>query len=288
MEHRRPPSSGDDERGWEPFAGVDMGMFWTDSGAQNQYRTMTFMTGVSRQYYNPAKDSFFLLAGFIDGGIADYDVEADYGFLAGPHITGDGKLRYLGVGLMTRYRWSNGFRLEGSARTGRIRNTFDSEFTSADQMRLHYELETPYYALHFGLGREWFTSNNSSLDLVARYFWTRQDGDDYLLSDGDTVTFDKNISHRGRVGARYNKFKNERLSLYLGASYEHEFDSKTRGYLWGQPFETPNHSGGTGIGEIGVIFKSTPEHRFNVEAGIQGHFGVRRGVSGGLRLGYEF
>jgi outer membrane autotransporter protein len=279
------PSSGDQDRGWDPFAGVDAGVFWTHKGSRNKYRTFTFIAGLARQVYMPDRDSSFLLAAFVDGGFSNYDVDADAGRL----YDGDGSVRYLGGGIMTRYRWDNGFRLEGSARAGKIESKFTAPNFIADNGRsLHFEFETPYYALHFGVGHEWMLSENSTIDLLARYFWTKQDAKSFNLSTGERLAYDKTISQRFRIGSRYTKMKSERFSYYLGAHYEQEFDAKTRCYVLGQPYDAPSMKGGTGIGEIGIIYRSTADKHFNVEAGIQGHVGVRRGISGGVRIGWEF
>ncbi|MDR0549240.1 MAG: hypothetical protein LBI10_07535 [Deltaproteobacteria bacterium] len=285
------PSSGDKDHGWDPFAGVDAGLFWTNKGSKNKYRTFTFIAGLARQVYFPDHDSSFLIAAFADGGFASYDVDADYKTAYNQPLSGDGSLRYLGGGLMARQRWDNGFRLEASARAGRIENKFTSSLANPSNpalANLHYETDTPYLALHFGVGHEWMLSENSTLDLLVRYFWTKQDANTIKLSTGEEVDYDKIISQRYRIGARYTKLKSERFSYYLGASYEHELDTKTRGYLFGQPFEVPSLKGGSGIGEIGIIYRSTEDRHFNIEAGLQGHVGVRRGISGGVRLGWEF
>jgi outer membrane autotransporter protein len=283
------PASGDKDHGWDPFAGVDAGLFWTNKGSRNKYRTFTFITGVARQVYFPDHDTSFLVAGFIDGGFASYDVKSNYGILHGSSLDGDGSLRYIGGGLMARQRWDNGFRLEASARTGKIENKFSAmNITLPTGEHLHYDMETPYYALHFGIGHEWSLSEDSELDVLLRYFWTKQDSSTVRFSTGDKVDFDDNISQIVRLGARYTKLKSDRFSYYLGAAYEHEFDTKTRGFLNGHPLNVPSLKGSTGIAEIGVIFRSTEDRHFNIETGLQGHFGVRRGISGGVRLGWEF
>ncbi|MDR1871152.1 MAG: hypothetical protein LBS60_04365 [Deltaproteobacteria bacterium] len=284
------PSSGDKDHGWAPYAGIDAGVFWTHKGSKNKYRTFTFIAGLTRQVYFPERQSSFLLSAFVDGGFASYDVTTNYGTFYGPKIDGDGSLRYLGGGLMARQRWDNGFRLEASARAGKMENKFTAlNYVSSQGDPLDYTVETPYYALHFGVGHEWMLTDDSTLDLLLRYFWTKQDAKSLRLKTGEKVEYDKNISQRFRIGSRYTKIKSERFSYYLGASYEREFDTKSRGYLTGVgPFDIPSLKGGTGIGEIGIIYRSTEDRHFNIETGIQGHVGVRRGISGGVRIGWEF
>jgi hypothetical protein len=78
------------------------------------------------------------------------------------------------------------------------------------------------------------------------------------------------------------------MSWYVGGYYEHEFDGRTDAEMHGIDFYSDELHGGTGVGEIGIIFKSTPDRPWNVEAGVQGYGGANRGFSGGFRFGYEF
>ncbi|MDR1577469.1 MAG: hypothetical protein LBT86_04470 [Deltaproteobacteria bacterium] len=283
-----PPSSGDNTlTGWMPYAGIDAGLFWTHHGSKNKYRTLTFIAGLNRISNSISDNSSFLLSAFFDGGYSSYDVNGNFG----TQLSGDGTIRYLGGGLMGRQRWNNGFRLEGSARIGRIRNEFTSSYgqaNEADSPPLHYEFETPYLAFHAGLGKEFKVQENALLDVLARYFWTKQDGTSYRFSSGELVEFDSNTSQRVRVGTRYNRFSNPHLSFYIGGAYEYEFSSKVQGHFLGQPFISPDTKGSTGIVDIGVIRSPNQDSNFSIEAGLQGHFGARRGISGGVRLGYEF
>jgi hypothetical protein len=289
-----PPSSGDDSRAkWVPYAGVDAGVFWTHKGSKTKYKTFTFITGVNRVSYSPSKQSSFLLSLFIDGGFATYDINDSFSQTLDGRISGDGSIRYIGGGLMARHRWENGFRLEGSARAGTIRNKFSSSsFIQTYGNFVRYELETPYYALHVGVAKEFQIQEKAILDVLLRYFWTQQDGTSYRFESGDVVDFDKTISQRVRLGTRYNRFSKPHLSYYIGGAYEYEFNNQGRGSYRGQPFDTPDIKGSSGVVEIGIIRspdkEKDPDSHFSIEAGLQGHFGVRRGISGGVRLGWEF
>ncbi|MDR2696616.1 MAG: hypothetical protein LBC79_09605 [Deltaproteobacteria bacterium] len=69
-------------------------------------------------------------------------------------------------------------------------------------------------------------TDKAFLDLYAKYFWTRQEGDFVRLSTGDPVSFKGADSSRLRGGARFSYAINEYVSPYIGAPYEHEFDGK--------------------------------------------------------------
>jgi hypothetical protein len=46
--------------------------------------------------------------------------------------------------------------------------------------------------------------------------------------------------------------------------------------------------GGTGIVEIGLTVKPSPDHPVSVDLGIQAYAGKREGMSGSLKLEYRF
>jgi hypothetical protein len=78
------------------------------------------------------------------------------------------------------------------------------------------------------------------------------------------------------------------MSYYAGAYWEREFDAEAKGSFYGIPFKANGFKGDTGIGELGIIFHSSEDRRWNVECGFQGYMGQNRGFSGGLRVGYQF
>ncbi|MDR1608286.1 MAG: autotransporter outer membrane beta-barrel domain-containing protein, partial [Deltaproteobacteria bacterium] len=279
------PAAGENGRGdWLPFTGADAGVFWTRKGSKTKHVTFSFIAGLARRV-----TSSFILAGFVDGGLANYDINGHYGTFAGPEVEGSGSLKYIGGGLMAKKTFGSGFHVEASARAGQIRNKFSSSSLSlASGQILSYEFSAPYLAFHGGLGYEWSLSDGNSLSLLGRYFWTRQAGKSYRFVTGEVVDFQKDVSQKIRLGGRYNWLKSPRLAWYLGAAYELELNSQARGSYRGQPFNAPDIKGSTGIGEMGLKYRPKDDGPFSLEAGLQGHLGVRRGFSGGIRLDWEF
>jgi hypothetical protein len=53
-------------------------------------------------------------------------------------------------------------------------------------------------------------------------------------------------------------------------------------------FDSPNLRGSTGIADIGLMARSNPDSPWSMELGLQGYVGKVQGISGGVRLGYEF
>jgi len=138
---------------------------------------------------------------------------------------------------------------------------------------------------HFGSGYLWNINDKASLDLGAKYFWTRQGSDSVTLTTGELVRFSAANSHRLRVGPRFSFAVSEIVSPYIGAAFEYEFTGRARATTNGLAIATPSLRGGTGVGEFGITVKPNP---VVIDLGVQGYVGKRQGVTGSLRAGYMF
>ena len=47
-------------------------------------------------------------------------------------------------------------------------------------------------------------------------------------------------------------------------------------------------TGGTGIGELGVSFKSCADSALSLDLGVQGYMGLREGITGTVQVRVEF
>jgi hypothetical protein len=270
---------------WTAFGGIDGAWFRNDTGAQIDMWGSTMLAGLARK--TTGANSSFLLGGFVHAGYAKYDINGDFGSIQ--DMDADGDLRFLGVGLMARQRWHNGFRLEASLRGGSLENRFYSEdLRDSRGTAAAYEFSTPYLGAHAGLGYEWKIDDNSTIDFLARYYWTRQNGVDTDLPTGEGITFYDDDSQRLRGGARYTYAVDEHTSYYVGAALEYEFDSRSRAWAGGHDLDVPEMDGAGGVGEIGLILHPRDYERFSAEIGLQGYVGNRQGISGGIRIGWEF
>ena len=109
-----------------------------------------------------------------------------------------------------------------------------------------------------------------------------------MTAAGDDIHFDSADSQRWRSGARFSYAVNEYITPYIGAYYDHEFDGEAGADAYGLGIDSPDLTGGTGVGELGVTWRPDPAGGFAVDLGVQGYVGVREGVSGSLQLKYEF
>ena len=225
---------------------------------------------------------------FFEAGWGSYNT--DNSFSNAADVEGDGTTEYYGGGLLGRYDASCGGYVEASVRIGGVRNDYHSDdlrdpFTGR---KADYDKTRTYYGAHAGIGYVWSIGEQAALDMYAKYFWTRQEGFSTDVGD-DPYTFDDADSHRLRGGARFSYAINEQVVPYIGAAYEYEFDGEIKATTYGShKVDRPNLEGGTGMGELGLTVKPDPYSGFSMDLGAQGYVGVREGVTGSLRLKYEF
>lgn len=208
-------------------------------------------------------------------------------------VEGDGNTRYLGGGILGRMdlvdTGPGHIYVEASVRAGELHNEYDSsDLRDAAGRSAEYDSSAAYYGLHMGTGYVWNITENASLDLYGKYFWTRQEGDSVTLSTGDPVDFKDVDSNRLRLGSRFSYMVNEHITPYIGAAYEHEFDGTARASTNGYAMKAPSMGGDTGTGELGLVYTPLASLPVSFDLGVQGFAGKREGVTGSLQLKYEF
>ena len=179
---------------------------------------------------------------------------------------------------------------EASFRAGGLHNDYStSDLRDAmGRSARGYDTYSPYYGIHAGLGYIWKFTEQASVDLYAKYFWTRMQGSHVRLAIGDPVTFKDMDSHRLRLGGRFNYAFNDHVSTYIGAAWEYEMDGCARGTTYGYSINTPTMYGSTGLGELGLTLKPSKDLPLSFDLGVQGYVGKREGVTGSLQIRYEF
>ncbi|MDR3159302.1 MAG: hypothetical protein LBU11_09945 [Zoogloeaceae bacterium] len=270
------------------FGGMDYANVRMDTGATVDYQGYTLVAGEAMK--REKEDQSLLLGGFFEAGYGDYDVHGKFGHPEHPHMKGDGKLRYYGLGLMARQRWDSGFRLEGSLRGGRMENKFHSrDLADVDGTTARYKLHVPWFGAHLGAAYEWQLNERDSLDMLLRYYWARQNGKTvHLNHPQEEVRFLKDDSQRLRLGGRYTRTRDAHRAWYLGLAYEYEFDHRANAKSIDGKIDVPDPRGGGFVGEIGMILHPKNHDRLSAEFGLQGYTGKREGFSGGFRLGWKF
>jgi hypothetical protein len=221
---------------------------------------------------------------FFEIGDGSYDTYND--FAAHANVEGSGDTKYVGGGLLARLDFAKSDSgmtyVEASGRAGRS----STDFRSDDFNRpVAYDVDSNYFGIHLGLGRIFNITDATSLDLYGKWLFTHQSAND-IVTGGEAFHFDAVTSHRLRVGARLSTAVSDLVKPYFGLAYEHEVDGKASASVLGAPIDVPELKGGTGIGELGVSL--VPSDGLTLDVGIQGYAGARQGVSGSVRLVYNF
>ncbi|MDR2302434.1 MAG: autotransporter domain-containing protein [Deltaproteobacteria bacterium] len=272
---------------WQAFSGVDASSFTAQTGSHVSVTGLTFMVGVAKKTQNA--DGSFLFGGFLEGGVSDYEVVTNVRTADFQDVGGKGTIKSIGAGLMASQKFDNGFRVETSVRYGFLQNDFTAEnYVSAAGTQASYFITSPYFGAHFGLGYTHDLGENGNLDFSAKYYYSHLKGQTVHIGDGENVEYEPTNSHRVRAGIRYTKPFSESVSFYFGSHYDYEFDNHARAKVYDMEIKTVGIKGATGIFELGGTIKSSSNEHLSVEFGLQGYVGTFRGISGGVRLGYEF
>jgi outer membrane autotransporter protein len=167
----------------------------------------------------------------------------------------------------------------------------ENEYWSDDLiagLKVSYETRAPYFGLHVGAGYIFKLGDSTVVDLYGKYFWNHQIAADATLTTGDLVSFGAVNSHRVKVGARFVFTLNEYLSPYVGAAFEQEFAGTAKANTNGLAIDAPSIKGGSGMGELGIKFTPGESSPFGLDLGLQGYTGKRQGLTGSLRLSFDF
>jgi hypothetical protein len=230
------------------------------------------------------------LGTFFEGGWGSYNSYNSFSNAAS--VDGDGDTSYVGGGILGRFDSKSlgpgSAYAEASARMGASETDFSStDLSDGFGRHARYDLETTYYGLHAGLGYIWHITEAASLDLSGKYFWTRQ-GSDSMHIAGDPVKFETADSHRLRAGGRLTLAVTEHVSPYIGAAFEQELAGEADAKVYGRKISSPDLSGPTGIGEIGLTLLGGEKSPLSLDLGVQGYTGTREGVTGSLQMRLEF
>ena len=229
------------------------------------------------------------LGAFFEGGWDSYNSYNNFSNYES--VKGKGNSDYYGGGILGRYDVKegalSGLYADASFRMGWARTDFNTDDIKYNGQRASFEISSPYYGLHGGVGYIWNFTDKASLDLCAKLIWTRQQGSSVTVHQ-DKLRFKDADSLRTRVGGRFAYAVNEYVSPYVGAYWEHEFDGKIRSTVNGRRINSPDLTGDTGMGELGLTLKPSKDLPLSFDLGVQGYVGKREGVTGSLQIRYEF
>lgn len=220
---------------------------------------------------------------FFENGHSNYSTHNDG---VDGAVRGDGDATYNGGGILARFDSAGGMYGEASMRAGSIKNKFGGFAYNGGTGS--YEDRSTYYGAYLGLGQQRQLSKNTSLDIYGKYFYTHQQGSDFEVL-GEQVTTAAVKSSRMQFGGRLTKQVTAEVSYYGGVAWEYEFDGAADMAVAGADLAAPSLKGSSGIVvEMGIRLKPSKTGKITLDLGAQGHFGKRRGFSGGLQINYSF
>ncbi|MCL2469780.1 MAG: autotransporter-associated beta strand repeat-containing protein [Alphaproteobacteria bacterium] len=267
--------------GLVPFAASSGGSLRYDTGSHIDVDGAHILTGLAWR-----APSSLVTGAFFEAGWGRYN--SYNSFNNAPSVSGDGKASYYGVGVLGRYEVLGGIYGEASIRTGYASTDFSSrDISNSASSETRYDSGAMYHGAHVGAGYVWNIHNKARLDLSTKYIWLYMDDDSVTIS-GDKVQFQSVSSHRWRTGSRFSYMMDDYITPYAGTYFDYEFGGKAKARIDGDRIDAPNLKGGTGIGELGLIFKPALSLPLAIDSSVQGHVGTREGVTGFLRLTYMF
>ena len=219
---------------------------------------------------------------FFENGHSNYSTHNDG---VDGAVRGDGDATYNGGGILARFDSAGGMYGEASMRAGSIKNKFGGFAYNGGTGS--YEDRSTYYGAYLGMGQQRQLSKNTSLDIYGKYFYTHQQGSDFEVL-GEQVTTAAVKSSRMQLGGRLTKQVTADVSYYGGVAWEYEFDGAADMAVAGADLAAPSLKGSSGIVEMGIRLKPSKTGKITLDLGAQGHFGKRRGFSGGLQINYSF
>ena len=248
------------------------------SGSYVDTHGYTLNVGFARK--QTTKDGVLTFGPFVEYGRASYDSYLEDA--AATH--GDGKVSYIGAGLLARQDKKSGFYIEGSVRGGRIKSDYAGIIA---KKATSYDISNPYYAIHLGMGKERKLRAGDSLETYLKYFYSHQSGTSAKLSTGEDYNFDAVNSHRLRLGARYAHDMGENGRFYAGLAWDYEFEGEARAAYQGMTTPSPSLKGASAMLELGYRF-APKDSRVSYDLNVSGWQGKREGFTGSVGVNWTF
>ncbi|MDR1609062.1 MAG: autotransporter outer membrane beta-barrel domain-containing protein, partial [Deltaproteobacteria bacterium] len=274
------------ERGLGVFVGVSGGKSRYDTGSHVDLSGVNTIIGVSRSNYF---DQNRLTVGvFGEFGFGSY--ESFVPSAGNRDMKAEGDVSYVGGGVLGRYDIQSSagtVYLEASGRIGNSKAEFLDKTFVLQGRRAKFDTSGTYFGAHAGVGYDMRASEEISLDVFFKYLWSRQNSTDQDIL-GAKFTLDEAYSSRIKTGVRVNYNYNDFIKPYVGGSYVYEFAGDTEASAYGLNLPHAELKGSSAQAELGVTLLNSDTLPISLDAGVQGYFGHRRGMSGSLDIKYEF
>lgn len=181
------------------------------------------------------------------------------------------------------------FSLDGSLRAGKAKNRFKGYFNDVNDS-VSFTGRSAYLSAHAGAAVNYAIGNRVNQSIFSRYIFT------YLGSssvntgsaENDRYKAKHTTMHSVEAGLRTNFVLSETVALNSTFSIEQTFGGKARGLINDVDLDAISIKGTSGTGRLSLKFKPGTASPWDVEAGVNGYIGVRKGATGMLHVTRSF
>ena len=258
------------------FAHIGGGSLRQETGSHVNTRTWNAIVALGHQNKKPRNT--FEYGAFVEYGTGNYTTYNG-------DERGDGSSRYVGGGLLAKWTAPSGLYVEGSLRGGSINDDGHNLLRDVNGVPYSYNVDTPYYGFHLGVGKKIPMKGGNTLDLFAKYFYNHRNSTSFEA--GGHYALDAITSQIIRVGARYT-VKRDKWNYYGGLAYEHELDGKAGGWADGMAIRGVDTSGGSFRAELGATVTPNEDIPLTLDFNLVGFAGKKQGIFGGMGLKFNF
>lgn len=263
-----------------PFAAIGGGSLKVDSGSHLDSRFYNIDLGLARKL--PNSRGTLLLGPVFEYGRGGYDSYLDTG------VHGWGDCNYFGGGFFAKQSNKDGFYYEGSLRAGQVKADYMGNLATG--LNAWFDTKSTYLAAHLKVGKIFTLKNADTVNAYFKYLYSRIGSDDVTVGstmNSENYHFDPVTSHRLQLGFRYTHVLNKMSNLYGGLAWQYEFDGEARAAYNGVNTPSPSLKGSSGLVEIGWQVKPSTAP-VTLDLGLTGWFGKQQGITGGLKVDWEF
>ena len=268
--------------GWHAFGAIKGGYNRYQSGSHINSKDLTGIAGV--KFTNDA----FTYGGFIEGGTSDYDTHNTYAYTG--KVKGDGDSKFYGFGALAKYQFTPYFYIDGSLRYGKTTNKFNADAIQnlVTGQIANYDVNSNYYSAHLRLGNNIALNASDVLNLSATYLYSHVKGKNVIIA-GDPINFKSIDSNRLQLRALWERELNENSFFNAGIGYEYEFSGTAKATTYDfYDIDEPTVKGGTALLDIGYSYIPESNNRVQLDFGVEGYYGKRRGGSVSFKVNDEF
>ncbi|MDO4839712.1 MAG: autotransporter domain-containing protein [Desulfovibrionaceae bacterium] len=174
-----------------PFVHVQASSMRHETGSSINMSTVSLLAGLGTGIETGAGN--LSLGAFFEYGKGSYTTHnsfSDYN-----NVDGDGNSWYMGGGILAKMEFlqtgPGHFYVEGSAHMGTVHNEYDSnDLYDTNGNVAKFDMDSPYYSLHGGIGYVWNMAEGHDLDIYGKYIWTRVQSTDDTLTTKDKFEYD--------------------------------------------------------------------------------------------------